>query len=230
MAQKKITQKDYKAAEKTFERYMREADVLLRNDEYVIVHLDGVNFTKRYFSKFDCTERKQVFCDFVSAAIELCGFLKGSRLAYACGDEVSVILQGDAVKDNYNNRIQKICSISSGFLSVKLSDLIRKRNNEKLEKFAENCFFAVKTYNVPSGLIDKYMKWRLLCCKKLIFDKSKNIEECEEWEKFGALITRQGEEWQAENVDFGSCGFIRAPQNEYFNLNRYDNEAIKKGN
>lgn len=49
MAQKKITQKDYKAAEKTFERYMREADVLLRNDEYVIIHLDGVNFTKRHF-------------------------------------------------------------------------------------------------------------------------------------------------------------------------------------
>ncbi len=218
MGQKYITQKDYIRAGEKFEPYIRETNRLLRNDEYIVMHLDGVKFTSKYLKSYDSNVKKQFFDCLVSSAIELCDYFQGSRIAYVYGDEVSIILAGDAIKNNYNNRIQKLCSISSGFLSLKLAEKLSGTNNPVFNKLLGNCFFSSKVYNIPFEFVDDYMHWRLMGCKKLIFDKRQNFENCAEWERFGALILNENNQWVTQNIDFAQSHFKRSPQSEYFTL------------
>ena len=220
MEQKKITQKDYIVDGKEFEPFIRESDVLLRNDEYIVIHLDGVHFTSGFFRNFPKEKKKKVFDCLVNATKTMCNYFKSSRVAYVYGDEVSIILQGDLVKENYNNRIQKLCSIVSGFLSVKLIEELNKINDAAFSEFINNCFFAAKTYNIPFHLVNDYLKWRLVGCKKLIFDKKLDFNKCESWEQYGAIITYDNNVWVSENIDFRQFKFQKSPQSEYFRINK----------
>lgn len=46
--QKKITQFEYTKSGEKFFPLIRESDIILRSDEYIVIHLDGVKFTSRY--------------------------------------------------------------------------------------------------------------------------------------------------------------------------------------
>ena len=59
-SQKKITQGDYIREGVNFETYIRESDVILRSDEYIIVHLDGVKFTSKYYKMFSKEDKKKI--------------------------------------------------------------------------------------------------------------------------------------------------------------------------
>lgn len=162
--------------------------------------------------------RMQVFDCLTNAAIDLCKYFKSSRIAYAYGDEVSLLLRGDLVKDNSHNRIQKLCSIASGFLSIDFLNHISKHIKDLPSDFKANCFFAAKTYNLPKDMVTEYFKWRLIGCKKLIFDKRQDFEKSEDWEKFGNLITFDGSVWKAASIDFSNCKLVKSPQSDYFKL------------
>ena len=218
MKQKRITQSDYINDGRSFEPFIRESNVLLRNDEYIVIHLDGVHFTNKYFRGFSQKERCDIFKSLVNSTKELCKYLTSTRVAYVCGDEVSVILQGDLVKENYNNRIQKLCSIASSFLSVKLIQELKKLNNIHFDDFLSNCYFAGKIYNIPNSYINDYLKWRLAGCKKLIFDKHKEFDKCDDWEKYGSIITYDDNVWNDKSMDFRQYKFQKSPQCEYFNI------------
>ena len=113
--QKKVTRFDYTKSGEKFFPLIREADIILRSDEYIVIHLDGVKFTSRYLKAVDRSIKKQVFECLTTAAIELCNFFKSSRVAYVYGDEASILLQGDFVKENYHNRIQKSVQLRQVF-------------------------------------------------------------------------------------------------------------------
>ena len=216
--QKKITQFEYtKSGEKIFP-LIRESDIILRSDEYIVIHLDGVKFTSRYLKAVDRSIKKQVFECLTTAAIELCNFFKSSRVAYVYGDEASILLQGDFVKENYHNRIQKLCSIASSILSVNfLNQLIVRGIDGLPTDFKTNCFFAAKAHNIPNDIVNDYFKWRLMGCKKLIFDKKEQFDKCEDWEKFGHLIIFDND-WKVISIDFYNDKLVKAPQSEYFKL------------
>lgn len=70
--QKIISQNDYERAGKKFELYIRESDLLLRSDEYIVVHLDGVKFTGQKCKNLSATCKKYVFDSLTQTAINLC--------------------------------------------------------------------------------------------------------------------------------------------------------------
>lgn len=57
-SQKRITQADYIREGIKFETYIRESDVRLRSDEYIVIHLDGVKFTGNYYKKYSNDDKK----------------------------------------------------------------------------------------------------------------------------------------------------------------------------
>lgn len=217
--QKIISQNDYLKAMKPFEIYIREADHILRTDEYIIIHLDGVGMTKNVLGKLNDEDRKSFSNCLLNVTKALCNDFKSIRLAYACNDEISLLLDGGENEDNYNNRIQKLSSISAAKASTELLRQIQSLGNKNFKNLQSNCIFAVKCYNLPKSLVNDYFKTRLLSCKKSIFDKHQNFESKEDWEKFGYLITYQSAKWGSVSVDFADKKLVKQPQNEYYSLN-----------
>ena len=219
--QKKISQYDYLNAIKPFEPYIREADIRLRTDEYIILHFDGVDMTRKHLRRMNSSE-KEVFSDcLLQTTKKLCEYFKGTRLAYTCNDEISLLLAGSDIEKNHHNRIQKLTSIASAKASIEL--LLCLQQNEKFEILKEmqsSCMFAVKCYNLPQCLVNDYFKTRLLSCKKSTFDRHENFEEKAKWEKFGFLITQQSSVWIEESVDFSHMKLTKKPQDEFYTLNK----------
>lgn len=222
--QKKITQYDYQNAIKPFEQYVREADTRLRTDEYIILHFDGVGMTKKYLSKMSQHDKKIFSECLFQTAKNLCVYFKSTRLGYACNDEISLLLEGQDIINNYHNRMQKLVSIAAAKASIELLQLLQQ--NEQiaiLKEMQTSCLFAVKSYNIPQHLVNDYFKTRLLSCKKSIFDRIGNFEEKEDWEKFGYLITCQSSNWEYECIDFSKMKLTKKPQDEYYTLNKKGN-------
>ena len=71
-SQKRITQWDYIREGVKFETFIRESDMILRSDEYIIVHLDGVKFTGKYYNKFSKENKKKVVEALANVAKRLC--------------------------------------------------------------------------------------------------------------------------------------------------------------
>ncbi len=219
--QKIISQSDYERAGKKFELYIRESDLLLRSDEYIVVHLDGVKFTGQKCKNLSATCKKYVFDSLTQTAINLCNKFKSARIAYVAGDEISILLDGSAVKENYHNRVQKIISLFVSSATLLFNIELRKYNGKdkgQLNIFLNDGLFAAKAYNINSEMINDYFKWRLLSCKKLIFDRREKFEEKADWEKYGALITSQNGKWTADRVDFEKSKLCKQPQDEHYIL------------
>lgn len=215
--QKRITQGDYIREGVNFETYIRESDIILRSDEYIIVHLDGVKFTSKYYKTFSKGDKKKVVETLAKVAKDLCEKYSSARLAYVYGDEISIILDGIEVQTNYHNRVQKLCSCIASQTSTYFQQELSKINSTVFEELIQNGIFACKTYNLPKGLIDSYMKWRLNGCKKMIFDRHEEFENKEDWEKYGILLTKE-DVWNMRSIDFSSKKFQKKPQNEFFNI------------
>lgn len=222
--QKKISQYDYQNTIKPFEQFIREKDIRLRTDEYIILHFDGVGMTKKYLSRMASSDKK-VFAEcLLKTAQTLCSHFKSTRIAYVYNDEISLLLEGQDVINNYHNRVQKLVSIASAKASIELFKCLKINEHIALLKEMESsCLFAVKCYNLPQHLVNDYFKARLLSCKKSIFDRKGNFEEKESWEKFGYLITYQSPAWKDECIDFSRMKLTKKPQDEYYSLNRKTN-------
>lgn len=216
-SQKRITQADYIREGIKFETYIRESDVRLRSDEYIVIHLDGVKFTGNYYKKYSNDDKKQVVVALANVAKMLCVKFSSARISYVYGDEISIILDGLDVKVNYHNRIQKLCSCISSQTTILFFNELQKLNKPQFTDLMQNCIFACKVYNLPNELIDPYMKWRLHACKKMIHDRHEQLNNKKNWEKFGFLITKE-DDWSIRSVDFSSKKFQKKPQNEFFNI------------
>ena len=219
MTQKKISQYDYEKKGKIFEPYMRESDCRLRTEEYIVVHLDGVSFTSKYYKKLSDEEYKTVVKMMLQVAKILCNRFPSVRVAYAFSDEISLILDGSELQANYHNRINKIVSILSSNATLQFHKELVATNNNSFNDLSDNCIFAVKAFNLPKELLQYYLNWRLLACKKMIFDKKQDFNEKEDWEKFGFLITKDNNEnWVETSIDFTSKRLKQQPQNAFHQI------------
>lgn len=214
-SQKRITQGDYIRERVKFATYIRECDKILRSDEYIIVHLDGIKFTGKYYKRFSKEDKKKVVEALANVAKRLCEEYLSAKIAYVYGDEISIILDGAEVQTNYHNRIQKLCSCIASQTSIYFQQELSKINKGTFDELIQNSIFACKTYNLPTTLIDPYMKWRLNGCKKMIFDRYEEFDNMEDWEKYGFLLTKQSE-WNKRSIDFSSKKF--QIQNKFFEL------------
>lgn len=216
-SQKRVTQENYIREGLKFETYIRESDIILRSDEYIIVHLDGVKFTGKYYKRFSKESKEKVVVALANVAKKLCELYSSTRIAYVYGDEISIIFDGVEVQTNYYNRIQKLCSCIASQTSIYFQQELFKINNGDFDELIQNSIFACKTYNLPKSLIDPYMKWRLNGCKKMIFDRDAKFDSMEDWEKYGFLLTKKNG-WNKKSIDFSSKKFRKEPQNEFFEL------------
>ena len=214
-----ITQKQFKEADKIFEKYKNNTDIVLNENEYIVVHIDGIKFTSKYLKNLPNDFKEKVFNVLVDTAIKLCNEIKSVKVSYVCSDEISLLLDGKNIADNYNNRIQKITSIISSIATATFYKELSKLDdkNNVLNELKNRSFFAVKCFNIPESLVNDYFQVRLMGCKKYIFDCRKNFNEQPDWKKFGALITKE-EEWRKKIVDFQTMQLTRTSQNGYFNL------------
>ena len=157
----------------------------------------------------------------MQTAKKLCEYFKSTRLAYACNDEISLLLAGSDIENNHHNRIQKLVSIAAAKASIEfLISLQQNENIEILKEMQVSCLFAVKCYNLPQHLVNDYFKTRLLSCKKSIYDHHNSLEEKEPWEKYGYLITKQSSDWKIDSIDFSKMKLTKKPQDEFYTLNK----------
>lgn len=202
---------------KTFEYFIRESDFCLRTDEYIVVHLDGVEFTHKYYRKFDSDIKSKVVKALAESAKEMCLENSSIRIAYAYSDEVSFILEGKDIAINDNNRINKIVSKFASRLTLNFYRKIVTLNLTEHNEFVNHAIFAAKAYNLPQDKIETYLKWRLEGCKKTAFgcNESESFDKKEAWEKFGYLITK-GAQWEIQILDFTRKKLQKSPQNVFF--------------
>lgn len=215
--QKKITQGEFVSVGKNFENYIRESDFRLRTDESIVIHLDGVGFTHKYYKKFSENTKNRVVEILADAAKRICQDIKSIRVAYVCSDEVSFVLDGQEIKINDHNRLSKLVSKFASRLTLYFLKALININNDEIQELKENCIFSAKAYNLPSSKIEDYLKWRLMGCKKLIFDKRENFDKKANWEKYGYILIKQ-EDWCINSLDFSNKDIKRSPQNEYYQI------------
>lgn len=210
----------YENAMKPFEQYIRETDCILRSDEYILVHLDGLRMTKKYLRKMDEAERQTFSSCLLSTAMNLCNKTDSALIAYTCNDEIVLLLAGDGLGKNYHNRIQKLCSILAAKASVEMYRQLSADTNTQTEVFGrlkDDCVFAAKCFNLPKNSVGDYFKTRLLACK-MSAEHKKDSQPRKEWEEFGYLITYSGGVWGCQSVDFGDKSFVRQPQDAHITL------------
>lgn len=217
-SQKIITQGEYTAKGLQFENNIRESDYRLRTDEYIVIHVDGVKFTSKYLHNMSLNELKECNDALVEAAKSICCNFDSIRLAYVSNDEVVFLLAGKYVETNYHNRIQKLSSIFAAKLTLEFNKKLETTTSKILKNLKSNAYFASKCFNLSASIVNDYFKWRLLACKKSIFDNRHNFDKTPDWKKFGTLIVYENSSWQEKYIDFEKSKLIKTPQNEFYNI------------
>ena len=80
---------------KPFEPFISESDHILRAEEPILVHLDGVGMTRKYLRKMDEAERHTFSDCLLTTAKNLCKQAETALLAYTYSDEIVLLLAGD---------------------------------------------------------------------------------------------------------------------------------------
>ncbi len=106
---------------KTGRKYDYFKDLIVPNDCYFMVRLDGncfSNFTRRYQRPFD----ERFYKAMVGGSKYLMKMITDVYKVHFHSDEISLYFDKDSTW--FNRRIEKICSISAGMLSSKFSRLV----------------------------------------------------------------------------------------------------------
>lgn len=149
--------------EEKFNIYERETDIILRTDELIVMRFDGIDFTKKNLRKFSNEEYLAY-----NRVIELCIFdlflmHPNIKVGYFGVDEISLILCGRSVIENYDNRLQKLISILSSEITM-LFHKHKKKLSEKItikySSFFDSGTYAGKVYNLPKDRMNEYLRWR----------------------------------------------------------------------
>lgn len=210
----------YESAMKPFEQFISDSDHILRAEEPILVHLDGVGMTRKYLRKMDEAERHTFSDCLLTTAKNLCKQAETALLAYTYSDEIVLLLAGDGAAKNFHNRIQKLCSIWAARASVEMYRQLWANPKARTELFKilkKDCAFAVKCFNLPMESVGDYFKTRLLACRISAKQKN-NFPNQEDWEKYGYLITYGERGWTAQSVDFRDEEFVPSPQSPHLIL------------
>jgi len=137
----------------------------LMNKMPVIIRLDGKAFhtyTKDCDKPFDSdlhTVRSGVLS-------YLCENIQGCLFGYSQSDEISLVLKD---WDTYNtspwfdNKIQKLCSVSASMATSEWSLLSSSVDNERTsgsDKFSRRAIFDARCFNLPLNEVVNYLLWR----------------------------------------------------------------------
>lgn len=169
----------YMQKEDKFSKFERETDMILRPDELIILRFDGVDFTKHNLRKFTLLELQSFKNIIELGLLELCSKHTSIKIAYYGADEISIILNGRSIIDNFDNRIQKLLSIFTSEITMlfhKYKSLEPAKSIEKHIKFYTNAIYSGKAYNLPSDMMNEYLIWRQEAAMNFVSDSIKNNE------------------------------------------------------
>ena len=150
---------------------MYEAEALHNNqraDKYAMIRLDGNHFHTWVKS---VGLRKPFDTRMISAmqktTLELCKNINTCIMGYCQSDEISLVLkkgENETSEPWFNNRVQKLCSISASICSVAFNDAIREQYEDEYIKPA---YFDSRVIFLPS--LDEVVNcliWRQNDCIK----------------------------------------------------------------
>ena len=186
---------------KYFSKLIETTDIKIKTNEYIVVHLDGIKFTRKYFNKFALDVRRDAVKALCVAVNHICREMSNIVLAYVFSDEVSLIIDANKTISKDDFRLCKLVSKLASVLTLYFHIQIEKLSHAEIRQLEKRCFFSAKAFIVPESKIEKYLKWRLCACQKLIFDKKEDFDVKEDWEKYGYLLSKKMD-WDPESLDF----------------------------
>lgn len=153
--------------------YESVSDISLTKRTPVIIRLDGKAFhtlTQGLDRPFD----EEFHNIMVRVSKFLCENIQGVEFAYTQSDEISLLLTDyETIRTEawFDYRIQKLCSVSAGYATVKFNEILDiLKNNEAVEFIHEevsNKFrdikrgvFDSRVFNLPKNEVCNYFIWR----------------------------------------------------------------------
>ena len=221
----KIAPYSYGYAKCTYEKLEKyEINTLLpsmQENECLIVRLDGKGLTSRFKE-----EGKLFLSDFHLAMRRIlenikkyCQFVE---FAYSFKDEISFLLNKNFIKDNksYSNRVEKILSIISGYVSAMFSQYISKKlKTNQTESFAFDARIIILTEDklkdyfhsrqsfAMAGFMDRLCSFYNLSVEKRTVVNVKKIlkERGMDWNSFpqyvcSGYVAFWDEKWKVETA------------------------------
>lgn len=163
-------------------RYESSYDFTLPINMPIVIRLDGwhfKSFTKGLKKPFDLIFRETM----VETMKELCKVIPDIQFAYTQSDEISfIIINFDKLEKTpwFDNRINKLISISSSIASVKFNEILKRKVKEEYdarlnsndcrdkdleeykiyEKKFGQAYFDARAYVIPKEDIINYLYWR----------------------------------------------------------------------
>lgn len=186
---------------KYFSKLIETTDIKIKTNGYIVVHLDGIKFTRKYFNKFALDVRRDAVKALCAAVNHICREMSNIVLAYVFSDEVSLIIDANKTISKDDFRLCKLVSKLASVLTLYFHIQIEKLSHAEIKQLEKRCFFSAKAFSVTESKVEKYLKWRLCACQKLIFDKKEDFDVKEDWEKYGYLLSKK-KDWDPESLDF----------------------------
>lgn len=152
--------------------YEKKYDLELEPNVPVILRLDGHafhTFTARmgFETPFDKSFKDTMYY----TAMDVLKFCGGSRVAYVQSDEITVLMTKDANERStpfFNNRVQKLCSITASVCSVSFNRMINAPFNGSDEmnyhmdgsSDIPSAYFDCRCFVVPRDKVISIFDWR----------------------------------------------------------------------
>jgi len=138
----------------------RHYDIRLDKDGYVLVMVDGKNFSTMIKNRYDKPFSDEFIGLMDSTARYVCENVDGCKFAYVQSDEITFVITSFDKKENmpyFDNRLLKLCSIIPSLATAKFNSM-----REKSEKL---CVFDAKVFPCRS-FTDAYsfLLWRQNDC------------------------------------------------------------------
>ena len=95
----------------------------LMPNSYVLVHLDGVSFSKKVKKKFELPFDKTFINMMNETAKYVCENVPAVKIAYTQSDEISLLMKSDNYEMFRGGRLNKIQSIMASMASTKFNQL-----------------------------------------------------------------------------------------------------------
>ena len=205
-----------------FKDYERVSDHYLTRRQPVIVRVDGRSFhslTRGFQKPYD----EEFAATMQMTAESLCKEIQGAKLAYIQSDEISVLLtdyEEITTEAWFDNRLNKILSISASIASLTFTEHIR---NYKYEYITGK--FDSRAFNIPENDVCNYFVWRQKDAErnslqmlaqanfshkslqglnssalqeKLFTEKGINYNDINPYQKRGAIVIKRNGAWSIE--------------------------------
>lgn len=197
----------------------------IKEDQSLIIRLDGIKMSARFKNKEEMFLFE--FYDTMKNIIQdVRKYFPFVEIAYSFKDEISLLIGKEQIQHNkYQNRIEKILPIFSGYISSLFSQYLPKKlKKSPCEAFSFDArlillptsqlkyYFRSRQAFAMRSFIDRFCSYRYPSTtkkdKKIIFEIEKEIKEKKEWEPLysGYVGFFDNGEWQVQIADnFMKC-------------------------